>query len=132
MIDLSDGLASDLMQLCKASQCGVRIYLDRIPIARQTSALADEMHMDPVVAALNGGEDYELLFTVPLTMQEQVMRLGLVDVIGHITPRIDRLLPRDPPTDRTSASGPRGFRSNKPLKIPRSKRGGRFCQLVPN
>ena len=77
------------MQLCKASQCGVRIYLDRIPIARQTSALADEMHMDPVVAALNGGEDYELLFTVPLAMQEQVMRLGLVDVIGHINPRID-------------------------------------------
>lgn len=86
MIDLSDGLASDLLQLCKASECGVRIYLDRIPIAQQTSALADEMHMDPVVAALNGGEDYELLFTVPLEMQEQVMRLGLVDVIGHITP----------------------------------------------
>ena len=85
MIDLSDGLAGDLMQLCKASKCGARIYLDRIPIARQTTALAEEMHVDPVVAALNGGEDYELLFTVPLSMQEQVMRLGLVDVIGHIT-----------------------------------------------
>lgn len=87
MIDLSDGLAGDLMQLCKASQCGARIYLDRIPIARQTSALAEEMHTDPVVAALNGGEDYELLFTVPLSMQEQIMKSGLVDVIGHITPR---------------------------------------------
>ena len=86
MIDLSDGLASDLMQLCRASKCGARIYLDRIPIAKQTSALAEEMHLDPVVAALNGGEDYELLFTVPLAMQEQVMALGLVDVIGHITP----------------------------------------------
>jgi thiamine-monophosphate kinase len=85
MIDLTDGLASDLMQLCKASKCGARIYLDRIPIARQTTALAEEMHTDPVIAALNGGEDYELLFTVPLAMQEQVMRLGLVDVIGHIT-----------------------------------------------
>uniref|UniRef100_UPI00405708E9 thiamine-phosphate kinase n=1 Tax=Alistipes sp. TaxID=1872444 RepID=UPI00405708E9 len=85
MIDLSDGLASDLMQLCKASKCGARIYLERIPIARQTSALAEEMHIDPVTAALNGGEDHELLFTVPLAMQEQVMRLGLVDVIGHIT-----------------------------------------------
>lgn len=85
MIDLTDGLASDLMQLCRASKCGVRIYLDRIPIARQTSALAEELHRDPVTAALNGGEDYELLFTVPLAMQEQVMRLGLVDVIGHIT-----------------------------------------------
>lgn len=86
MIDLTDGLSSDLMQLCKASKCGARIYLERIPIARQTSALAEEMHADPVVAALNGGEDYELLFTVPLAMQEQVMRLGAVDVIGHITP----------------------------------------------
>ena len=85
MIDLTDGLASDLMQLCKASGCGARIYLERIPLARQTTALAEEMHIDPVIAALNGGEDYELLFTVPLAMQEQVMRLGLVDVIGHIT-----------------------------------------------
>ena len=86
MIDLSDGLASDLMQLCKASACGARIYLERIPLAKQTTALADEMHLDPVIAALNGGEDYELLFTVPLSMQEQIMRLGLVDVIGHIVP----------------------------------------------
>lgn len=86
MIDLSDGLASDLMQVCKASGCGARIYLERIPIARQTHRLAEEMHVDPVVAALNGGQDHELLFTVPLRMQEQVMRLGLVDVIGHITP----------------------------------------------
>lgn len=85
MIDLSDGLASDLMQICKASKCGAQIYLERIPIAKQTSALAEEMHTDPVVAALNGGQDFELLFTVPLSMQEQVMRLGLVDVIGHIT-----------------------------------------------
>lgn len=85
MIDLSDGLSSDLLQICKASRCGARIYLDRIPIARQTTALAEEMHLDPVVAALHGGQDYELLFTVPLAMQEQVMHLGLVDVIGHIT-----------------------------------------------
>jgi thiamine-monophosphate kinase len=85
MIDLSDGLASDLRQICKSSQCGARIYLERIPIARQTSELAEEMHIDPVIAALNGGEDHELLFTVPLDKQEQVMKLGLVDVIGHIT-----------------------------------------------
>ena len=85
MIDLTDGLASDLIQLCRSSKCGARIYLERIPIARQTSQLAEEMHLDPVMAALNGGEEYELLFTVPLSMQEQVMRLGVVDVIGHIT-----------------------------------------------
>lgn len=85
MIDLSDGLASDLRQICLASHCGARIYLERIPIARQTSELAEQMHIDPVVAALNGGEDHELLFTVPISMQEKIMALGLVDVIGHIT-----------------------------------------------
>ena len=85
MIDLSDGLASEVMQICKASKCGARIYLDRIPIAKQTSALAEEMHIDPVVAALNGGNDYELMFTVPLAMQEQIMSMGLVDIVGHIT-----------------------------------------------
>ncbi|MBQ4540755.1 MAG: thiamine-phosphate kinase [Alistipes sp.] len=85
MIDISDGLASEVLQICKVSKCGARIYLDRIPIAKQTTALAEEMHIDPVVAALNGGGDYELLFTVPLAMQEQVMRLGVVDVVGHIT-----------------------------------------------
>ncbi len=84
MIDLSDGLASDLLQLCKASGCGARIYLDRIPIAKQTYALAEELHTDPVVAALHGGEDHELLFTVPLEKREQVMRMGGIDVIGHM------------------------------------------------
>ena len=85
MTDITDGLASEVLQICKASKCGARIYLDRIPLAKQTSALAEEMHADPVVAALNGGEDYELMFTVPLALQEQVMQLGVVDVVGHIT-----------------------------------------------
>lgn len=85
MIDLSDGLSSDLMQLCKSSKCGARIYLERIPIARQTTAMAEELNADPVVAALQGGEDHELLFTVPLSMQEKIVGLGLVDIIGHIT-----------------------------------------------
>ena len=85
MIDISDGLASEVLQICKASKCGARIYLNRIPIAKQTSTLAEEMHTDPVIAALNGGNDYELMFTVPLEMQEKVMRLGVIGVIGHIT-----------------------------------------------
>lgn len=85
MIDLTDGLASEVLQICKASKCGARIYLERMPLAKQTTALAEEMHMDPVVAALNGGEDYELLFTVPLDKREQVMKLGCIDIIGHIT-----------------------------------------------
>ncbi len=87
MIDISDGLASDLLHVCRASGCGVRIYLDRLPIARESYALAEELHIDPVVAALNGGDDHELLFTVPLSAREQVARLGLgVEIIGHITP----------------------------------------------
>lgn len=85
MIDLSDGLASDLLQVCKNSNCGARIYLDRIPIAKETYSLAEEMNSDPVVAALNGGDDHELLFTVPLGMQEAVIALGGIDIIGHIT-----------------------------------------------
>lgn len=85
MIDITDGLASEVLQICKASKCGARIYLERMPLAKQTTALAEEMHMDPVVAALNGGEDYELLFTVPLDKREQIMNLGCIDIIGHVT-----------------------------------------------
>ena len=91
MIDLSDGLASDLLQICKASKCGARIYLDRIPIARQTTAFAEEIHTDPVVAALNGGEDYELLFTVPLAFTGGFLallisgiELSVVSLIGFV------------------------------------------------
>lgn len=85
MIDIADGLASEVLQICKASKCGARIYLERMPLAKQTTALAEEMNLDPVVAALNGGEDYELLFTVPLDKREQIMNIGCIDIIGHIT-----------------------------------------------
>ena len=91
MIDLSDGLASDLLQICKASKCGARIYLDRIPIARQTTAFAEEIHTDPVVAALNGAEDYELLFTVPLAFTGGFLALliagievSVISLIGFV------------------------------------------------
>lgn len=87
MIDITDGLASDALQLCKASGCGIRLYLERIPIAAETRAMADELNADPIVAMLNGGDDYELMFTVPLEMQEKVLRFGGVDVIGHMTER---------------------------------------------
>lgn len=86
MIDLSDGLASDLLHICRASDCGARVYLDKLPIARQTHEMAAELHADPVVAALNGGGDYELLFTVPLSQRDAVARMGGIDIIGHITP----------------------------------------------
>jgi len=84
MIDITDGLASEILHLCKDSDKGARIYLNRLPIAQETHRMAEELHADPVVAALNGGDDFELLFTVPLARQEEVFALGL-DVIGHIT-----------------------------------------------
>lgn len=85
MIDITDGLASEILHICKASQCGARIYMERIPLAKQATTLAEEINMDPMVAALNGGEDYELLFTVPLDQREKIISLGCIDIIGHIT-----------------------------------------------
>jgi thiamine-monophosphate kinase len=86
MIDVSEGLASDLIHICRLSDTGCRIFSNKIPIDYETSRLADEFNMDPLVTALNGGEDYELLFTVPLDMYEKAEQLGLIRVIGHITP----------------------------------------------
>ena len=95
MIDLSDGLSSDLMQICKASKCGARIYLDWFLSQGRPPCLGGGTECRPVVAALNGGEDHELLFTVPLALQEQVMRMGCVDVIGH-NARVDGGMPVTP------------------------------------
>lgn len=86
MIDISDGLSSELMHLCKASKTGCRVYEDRIPIDYQTAVMAEELNMNLVTAAMNGGEDYELLFTVPLTAHEAVSQLKGVRVIGHMSP----------------------------------------------
>ena len=86
MIDVSDGLSSELMHLCKASKTGCRVYEDRIPIDYQTAVMAEELNMNLVMAAMNGGEDYELLFTVPLTAHEAVSKLKGIRVIGHMSP----------------------------------------------
>lgn len=85
MIDISDGLSSELIHICKNSHCGCRIYEDRIPIDYQTAIMAEELNMNLVTAALNGGEDYELLFTVPLHLHDQIEQLKGVKIIGHIT-----------------------------------------------
>lgn len=85
MIDISDGLSSELMHICENSNTGCRIYEERIPIDYQTSSLAEDFHIAPVTAALNGGEDYELLFTVPLSCHEKIMEVEDVHVIGNIT-----------------------------------------------
>ena len=85
MIDVTDGLASDLMQICKASGTGCRIFNKQIPIDYETSRLAEEFNIDPLIPALNGGDDFELLFTVPLDLYENMKQMTSVKVIGHIT-----------------------------------------------
>lgn len=85
MMDISDGLSSELLHISKESKVGCRIYEDRIPIDYQTASMAEQFNMNLITAALNGGEDYELIFTVPLTAHEKVMDMKGVKVIGHIT-----------------------------------------------
>jgi thiamine-monophosphate kinase len=85
MIDVTEGLASDLLQICKLSDTGCRIYYSKVPIDYETSKLAEEFNIDPMTPALNGGEDYEMLFTVPLDLFEKVKLIKSVKVIGHIT-----------------------------------------------
>ncbi|MDE5881367.1 MAG: thiamine-phosphate kinase [Muribaculaceae bacterium] len=85
MMDVSDGLSSELLHICKDSDTGCRVYEDKIPIDYQTALMAEEFNMNLVTAAMNGGEDYELLFTVPLTDHEKIEKLKGVTMIGYIT-----------------------------------------------
>ncbi len=85
MMDISDGLSSELMHICKESDCGCAVYEDKIPIDYQAAVLAEEMNLNIVTCALNGGEDYELLFTVSIDDYEKLIPLDDVYIIGHIT-----------------------------------------------
>lgn len=85
MIDVSDGLSSELMHICKQSDCGCRVYEKNIPIDYQTAIMAEELNMNVTTCALNGGEDYELLFTVPIGDHAKIEDLQDVKIIGHIT-----------------------------------------------
>ncbi len=85
MMDISDGLSSELMHICKQSNKGCRIYEEHLPIDYQTAAMAEEFNMNLTTCALNGGEDYELLFTVPLACHEKIQDISDIRMIGHIT-----------------------------------------------
>ena len=85
MMDISDGLSSELMHICKQSHVGCRIFEKQIPIDYQTAVMAEEMNMNVTTCALNGGEDYELLFTVPIGDHEKIQELEDVKLIGHST-----------------------------------------------
>lgn len=85
MIDISDGLSSEILHLCALSKKGAKIFEDRLPIHEQTRKTADEMNLVPTTAAMNGGEDYELLFTIPVTEHDKIKGNDQISVIGHIT-----------------------------------------------
>lgn len=93
MMDISDGLSSELMHICKESNCGCRVYEKNIPIDYQTAVMAEELNMNVTTCALNGGEDYELLFTVPIGDHEKIEQMDGVKLIGHITrPELGQML----------------------------------------
>ena len=85
MMDISDGLSSELLHICEDSHCGCRVYEEHIPLDYQTAAQAEEFNLNVITCALNGGEDYELLFTVPLADKEKVEKMEDVKMIGYIT-----------------------------------------------
>lgn len=85
MMDISDGLSSEILHLCKQSGVGCRLYEGKIPIDYQTAVVAEEFNFNVYTAALNGGEDYELLFTVPLTALNRIKEIPDVKLIGHMT-----------------------------------------------
>lgn len=85
MMDISDGLSSELMHICKQSNAGCRVYEEHIPIDYQTAVMAEEFNMNLTTCAMNGGEDYELLFTVPIADHEKVSQMEGIRLIGHIT-----------------------------------------------
>ena len=85
MMDISDGLSSELLHICKQSHCGCRIYENKLPIDYQTAVMAEEFNMNLSTCALNGGEDYELLFTVPIGDHEKLESMDNIRQIGYIT-----------------------------------------------
>jgi len=84
MIDISDGLSSEIKHICKQSGVGAKIYEEKIPMDQETKRMAEELNMNPIVAALNGGEDYELLFTIPIADHDKIRNHPDITIIGHI------------------------------------------------
>ncbi|MBA7548058.1 Thiamine-monophosphate kinase [subsurface metagenome] len=85
MIDISDGLSSEVLHLCDASDTGCKIFAEKIPIAEETRKAAEEMNLEPVTISINGGEDYELLFTTSTRNFDRLSAVPGISVIGHMT-----------------------------------------------
>jgi thiamine-monophosphate kinase len=97
MTDITEGCASDIIKICQASNLGCKLYEDKMPIDTETAKMAEELHIEPLICALNGGEDYELLFTVPLEKFEELNNIPEISIIGHMTFKKDgySLITRD-------------------------------------
>ncbi len=97
MMDISDGLSSELLHIAQRSGVGIRVYEERIPIDHETVAAAEDMHIAPITAALNGGEDYELLFTLPIAASDYIQDFPGVSLIGYVTDADEgcRIIARD-------------------------------------
>ena len=86
MIDVSDGLSSEILHLCKQSEVGCNLYEDKLPLDPQFISVCEEFEVDSTTMALNGGEDYELLFTIPTSDFDKIKGNPNLTVIGHMTP----------------------------------------------
>ncbi|WP_315510205.1 thiamine-phosphate kinase [Alloprevotella tannerae] len=113
MMDVSDGLSSELLHICKQSNCGCRIYEDRLPLDYQTAAAAEEFNLNVTTCALNGGEDYELLFTAPLSEYDKLKVIEDIHIIGAITKKEEgaQLVTRDGQEFPLTAQGFNAFQS---------------------
>ena len=113
MMDVSDGLSSELLHICKQSNCGCRIYEDRLPLDYQTAAAAEEFNLNVTTCALNGGEDYELLFTAPLSEYDKLKAIDDIRIIGAITKKEEgaQLVTRDGQEFPLTAQGFNAFDS---------------------
>lgn len=111
MIDISDGLSSEIMHICKESKVGCNIYEDKIPIDYQTAKMAEELNMNVTVCAISGGEDYELLFTAPLSDYDLISSLPGIKVIGHTCSAAEgcNLITRDGNSFELKAQGWKSF-----------------------
>lgn len=111
MIDVSDGLSSEIMHICKQSNIGCNIYEDKLPIDYQTAKMAEELNMNVTVCAISGGEDYELLFTAPLSDYDLISSLHGIKVIGHTCSAAEgcNLITRDGNTFELKAQGWKSF-----------------------
>lgn len=115
MIDISDGLSSEVMHICKDSGVGCNIYENKIPIDKDTCKMAEEMNLSATVCALSGGEDYELLFTVPIEMYDLMTSLPHITIIGHTTAASEgcHLITRDGNAFELKAQGWKNFSVEK-------------------